>query len=197
MIIGLTGSMGCGKSTVAQLFTELGAYLLDSDKLAREVVAVGSDGLKETVKKFGPTILTQQGELDRKEMGKVVSQDPENRKALEQIIHPRIRQIQQIRIDKWQSKDPNCIIILDIPLLFETEAQKRCDKVVVVSCGNQQALRIKDRPMDPELRKKLLARQMPEAEKIKQADWVVDNGGDLENTRRQVHLVWDALMKIM
>jgi dephospho-CoA kinase len=127
--VGLTGGVASGKSTVSAILAELGAVVIDADLLAREVVAKGTDGLAEIVEVFGPQVLTDDGELDRPAMGRLVFGDPERRKALEAIIHPRVRR----RGREIEAAAPaDAMVVHDIPLLAETGQAANFDAVIVV-----------------------------------------------------------------
>ena len=129
MRVGLTGGMASGKSAVAAILAELGAVVIDADLLAREVVAPGSDGLAEIVTAFGPDVVSDAGELDRPAMGVIVFADPEKRRALEAIIHPRVR----ARAAEIEAAAPaDAVVVHDIPLLAETGQAGSFDAVVVV-----------------------------------------------------------------
>ncbi|MBF0588940.1 MAG: dephospho-CoA kinase [Magnetococcales bacterium] len=194
-LLGLTGSMGCGKSTVAAHFKLLGAHLLDSDRLARDVVAPGSEGLAALVGRFGASVLNVDGALDRKRLGKVVFGDDAKRRDLEALIHPRIRRMQMEALARWCREDSRSLVVLDIPLLFETGAETRCDGVVVTSCGAVQEARLDARGgMAPEVRRAVVARQMSEAEKCRRADWVIDNSGERAATLHRVERLWTHLV---
>lgn len=193
-IYGLTGGIGCGKSTVSQMFESLGAKVIDADQVARDVVKPGSDGLKALVQAFGEEILLPDGNLDRPGLGKIVFADEYRRKTLNGILHPRIgletaRRLQQERAAGTKH------LIYDAALLIETGQAKFGEKLIVVRADpavQLERLMSRDQISEDEARQKI-ASQMPVDQKAKMADFVVDNSGTLENTRRQVEEVWEKL----
>ncbi|MBF0370031.1 MAG: dephospho-CoA kinase [Magnetococcales bacterium] len=196
-IIGITGSMGCGKSTIAKMLEEKGALLLDSDQLARQVLEPGTEGLQEVVAHFGPGILDEQGHLLRKKLGEKVFANPRERTWLEKVVHPRIRPLQKKLLSHYHQQTPQGIALLDIPLLFETGEAQLCDLTVVVACGEKQWQRLAERHwMSDGVKQKAIQRQMPEAEKIQMAHRVIDNRGTLEKTRSQVNALWEEIVRI-
>ncbi|MBF0624737.1 MAG: dephospho-CoA kinase [Magnetococcales bacterium] len=195
LVLGLTGAMGCGKSTVAAMMVELGGKLLDSDALARQALAPGSPGLVRTVDLFGPEILTVAGHLDRRRLGAALGTDPVRWRRLEAVVHPEVRRLQARFLEDWsRSGQPRTLVILDEPLLLETDGAGLCDRVVVVVCGQRQMTRLEARgTMDPAVRKAAMDRQLPEREKCRRADEVIDNSRGLDDTRLQVQSLWTRL----
>ena len=132
MILGLTGGIASGKSTVSSLLVSLGAKLVDADQIAREVVLPGSPVLDMIISKFGQAILTTEGTLDRKKLGEIVFGDQQLRKQLEQIMHPAIRSIMNGRIQQYELANPNGLVVVDIPLLYESKMEKMYEEVMLV-----------------------------------------------------------------
>ncbi|MBF0426940.1 MAG: dephospho-CoA kinase [Magnetococcales bacterium] len=191
LVVGLTGSMGCGKSSVARLLAARGGQVLDSDRLAREALVAGSPGLHQVVERFGRDILNPAGEVDRASLGLALRADAAGWAALEAIVHPQVRRLQAAAMVRLYRENPAAVIVLDEPLLFETGGDALCDVTVVVACGEQQVQRLQQRGgMDFSVQQAALARQMAEVEKCRRADRVIDNSGSLLVTEEQVVLFW-------
>jgi dephospho-CoA kinase len=195
MIVGLTGSIATGKSTVSQIFADLGGIIIDADKIVRHVQRPGERAWKEIVACFGDEILLQDQELDRAKLGSLVFGNEENRRKLNEIVHPRVREERDRQTAEAFAKHPQSIVIWDIPLLIETGIYKEVDKTVVVYVDAETQLnRLLDRDrMSLEQSQSRIAAQMPVEEKKRYADFVIDNRGTLEETKRQVHVVWEEL----
>lgn len=195
---GLTGGIASGKSTVADLFVELGAHLVDSDKLARLAVAKGSKVLEEIAGAFGPEVLDAGGGLDRAVMRRIIMGDPQARQRLNELVHPRVRALIDRRIGELQKKDPRGVALIDVPLLYEVGWQDFFDTVVLVYAGpGQQVRRLMQRDgIDQEEAKQALRSQMPIEEKRKKAQFTIDNTRTLDKTRKQVRAVWSALSEM-
>ncbi|MBF0383588.1 MAG: dephospho-CoA kinase [Magnetococcales bacterium] len=199
-LIGITGTMGCGKSTVTKLFADRGAHFLDADKLAREVVQPGQDGWHEVVDYFGKDVLIteqdgktipfEQRPLNRKKLGELIFNNPTKRKVLENIIHPKIAIIKAGILKQWADElqeGEHKLVVMEVPLLFEAGLDKECDLTLAVVCGEQQWQRLSERKnMSAAIKKSAIAQQLPEAEKKNRADRVIDNGGTLADTAIQV-----------
>lgn len=184
-ILGLTGSLGSGKSTVSSMVRDLGYPVVCADELAREATAPGAPALQEIVRTFGPEVLRPTGELDRAALAKIVFQDASARRTLESITHPRVRAREIEEIERLRHSHP--LIVLDVPLLFEAGAQDLCDAVAVVTVSEDvRRERLAARGMAPEDIARRLAAQMPQEEKIRRADHAIDNSGSLEATRAHV-----------
>lgn len=193
-ILGLTGSIGSGKSFVTSCMERLGAVAIRADDLAREVVAPGTPAYQEILEDFGPTVASPGGELDRKRLARIVFSDPKRRRRLEEIVHPRVRE-RELELIRLHSAAP--LIVLEIPLLFETDAQTLCDKVLVVTIGEEERLRrlAESRGMAPEEIRARLEAQMPQEEKVRRADFVIDNSGSREATREAAEQLYRALTR--
>ncbi|WP_395647230.1 dephospho-CoA kinase [Terricaulis sp.] len=192
IILGLTGSIGMGKSTVARMFAEEGAPSFNSDDAVHALYAPGGAAVAPVSAAF-PGVLADGG-INRTALSKQVVDDTAALKRLEAIVHPLVAQAQQDFLAAQRAKGVKAVV-LDIPLLFETGAEKRVDKVVVVSAPEEiQRGRVLARPgMTVEKFEQLLARQTPDAEKRERADFVIDTGCDIGATRSQVRAVLDAL----
>jgi dephospho-CoA kinase len=189
--IGLTGGIASGKSTVSRVLAQLGVGIVDADQLAREVVAVGSDGLREVVATFGAGVLTPEGSLDREKLGAIVFGDEQARRKLQAITHPRIAQMGAERIAALQS-GPAPYVIYDAPLLVEVGAHKGFAALIVVAAAEPtQIARLHSRDGLSGLQSsQRIAAQLPLARKIEAADYVIYNDGslaELEQRTREVH----------
>lgn len=189
-ILGLTGGIASGKSTVSAYLAQNGALIIDADLIARQVVAKRSSGLKQIVAKFGEEILTASGELDRKKLGKLVFSNKELLKALTDITGPLIR-AEILREIEAAKKAQVKLVVLDIPLLFETGYQTLCDKVMVVTIPSKLQLeRVmkRDNLSAAEARKRI-ANQLPASKRNELADVLIDNSKSVAETYQQV-LKW-------
>ncbi|MDQ2998754.1 MAG: dephospho-CoA kinase [Chloroflexota bacterium] len=203
-IIGLTGNIACGKSTVLDILRERGAQVLDADRVTHELQAPGQPVYHTIVAEFGPSILSAPaGPIDRRALGAIVFADPATLRRLEQIVHPAVRE----RITTWlesvgsgSSQLPTSnsqlpVAVIDAIKLLEGGWKQICDAIWVVTCPPEQQLArlISTRGMREDEARARIAAQPPQAEKVAQADVVIDNGGSLEATRRQVEAAWRAL----
>jgi dephospho-CoA kinase len=194
LIVGLTGGIASGKSTVSKMFEQAGIPVICADELAREVVKPGSRGLAEIRRIFGPDVLDQKGDLDREAMARLVFQDQSKRKVLESIIHPRVEE-EQNRILNALEAQGHSIAVVDVPLLYEVEWERFVDLVIVVYAprnAQEERLRNRDGMSEDDARSRLDA-QMPIEDKRRRADRLVDNGKTLEHTRWQVERLIEEL----
>lgn len=192
IVLGLTGSIGMGKSTVGKMFAEEGAPVFDSDAAVHALYAAGGAAAAPVEAAF-PGV-TVDGAVDREALSRRVVGDEAAIKRLEMIVHPLVRQAQAEFLQTNRDAGTK-VVVLDIPLLFESGGAKLVDKVAVVSApADAQRERVLARPgMTAEKFEAILARQTPDAEKRARADFVIDTGGSLEATRAQVRAVLDAL----
>jgi dephospho-CoA kinase len=192
IVVGLTGSIGMGKSTVAKMFAEEGAPSFDSDAAVHRLYAKGGAAVAAVAAEFPAAI--HDGAVDRARLSPLVLERPGALKRLEQIVHPFVRQAQVDFAEAERAKGA-AIVVLDIPLLLEGKNADLVDKVVVVSApADVQRARVLARPgMTEEKFMQILSRQLPDAEKRARADFVIDTSGDLAATRAQVRAVLDAL----
>jgi dephospho-CoA kinase len=197
IVAGLTGGIATGKSTVAAIFEEAGARIIDADMMAREAARKGSSAYRQIVTHFGSAILLADGEIDRKRLAGVIFADPAEQRALERIIHPQVkvkinRRLKQIRVET-----PGAVVIIDVPLLFEAGMDRGLDAVIVVYVPEKvQIQRLMDR--DGLTKSEALARiraQMPIDTKKSLATFVIDNSEDLDNTRGQTLAVYRQLVR--
>jgi dephospho-CoA kinase len=187
--VGLTGGVASGKSAVSAILHELGAVVIDADVLAREAVAKGTDGLREVVEAFGADLLTDDGELDRPAMGAIVFADPEKRKALEAIIHPRVR-ARAAEIEA--AAGPDDVVVHDIPLLAETGQAGGFEAVIVVDVPTETQVErmVELRGMTREDAEARVAAQASREERLAIATHVIDNTGTLDELRGRVTEVY-------
>jgi dephospho-CoA kinase len=196
LLVGLTGGIATGKSTVSEILRQLGGEIIDADRLARDVVEPEQPAWKQIVAEFGGGVVTAEGALDRKKLGAIVFADPERRKRLEAITHPAIRARFQARLDELAAQGFAGIVVFDAPVMIESGNYKNMDRlVVVVTDDATQAARLQERDGTDEAEgRRKIASQMPLAEKAKLADYVIDNSGDREATAAEVRRVFAALM---
>lgn len=188
LVAGLTGGIASGKSTVARFFGKLGARVIDADELARKVVEPGTSGWHKVIETFGEAYITPHGELDRKRLAQLVFQDPQAKKRLEAVIHPRVLALREKITREILREDPQALIIFDVPLLIEAGLHRKVDRVIVVWIPREnqiQRLIERDKLTRQEAEKRLKS-QMPLDEKLPFAHYVVDNSGSLEATEKQV-----------
>ncbi len=196
LLVGLTGGIGTGKSTVSRMFRDLGCLIVDADLLARQVVEPGEPAYDKIVAEFGKQILEADGRIDRKKLGALVFSDPARRKRLEGFTHPEIRQRQAGVLAELVSEGFEGLVVFDAALLVETGGAQNMDRLVVVSANEATQLKrlvLRDGISEAEARRKL-GSQMPLALKVRQAHYVVDNSGTREETLRQVRNVYQALL---
>ncbi len=185
--IGLTGGIASGKSTVAALFADLGVAIVDADAIAREVVAPGTDGLSEVVRAFGDDVLARDGSLDRKKLAAVVFADEEARRTLNRITHPRIAARSAERIGALTASGVP-YVLYEASLLVENGSYRAFAALIVVSASERaqlERLMMRDGMTEPDARARLAA-QLPLAEKVRVADWVIDNDGPMSGVRERV-----------
>lgn len=197
MILGLTGGIASGKSSVADCFLECGAILVSADLLAREVVNPGSPTLSRLVDTFGVDILTPGGSLNREVMAKKVFSDANARRELESITHPAIAHLAECRLNELRCAAHD-LIIYEAPLLLEAGARSRVDLllVVVVDPELQLSRLLRRDSLNEAEAKQRIASQWPQADKVQKADFVIDNSGTLEETQVTVAALYDYLTRV-
>jgi len=194
IIVGLTGSLGSGKSTVSNFFRDSGAYIIDWDELARKAIRPHLAAWKETVDYFGEGILNDDMTIDRQKLADIVFSDREKLAKLNQIVHPRVFQEDEAITDEIKGRDPDALIVKDIPLLFEVASPIFVDKVVVVSASEQTQLgRLEAKGMKRREAQRRIRSQLPLEKKIESADFVINNDGPPEETKRQVEEICSLL----
>jgi len=193
--VGLTGSIAVGKSFVLEVLRELGAKTIDADQVARECVEIGTTGLAAVVGEFGDGVLNADGSLDRVRLGALVFADETKRELLNSILHPFIIARQDEIMQRWAKQTPDAIAVVDAALMIESGGYKRFDKLIVVHCAPEiQIQRLMRRNnlsrAEAELRVKS---QIPQEEKMKYADYLINTSGEFSDTRKQVESLWQTL----
>jgi dephospho-CoA kinase len=196
IVIGLTGGIASGKSTVASMLREMGAPIVDADLIARQVVEPGQPALDEIVERFGDDMLDADGRLDRKRMADRVFSDDRARAALNAIVHPRIAVASRAQLAELsQASAP--VALYEAALLVENQIHRGLEGLIVVSAPEAvQVERLCRRDsIDEASARARLAAQLPLAAKVAEADWVIDNGGSMDETRAQVEAVWREIQE--
>jgi len=198
ILVGLTGGVATGKSTVAKMFKQCGAVVIDADQLAHEVVKPGKPAWREIVKTFGKTLLNPDRTLNRRELGALVFGNRIKLRQLERIIHPHVAR-EQARLTKQAAKkDPHAVVIYDVPLLFEAGIDKRADHTIVVTADRDtQIARLKKR--NGFSRAEAIRRirsQMPLAKKIQRADHALNGTVPHPSLRKQVGQLFKSLRRL-
>ncbi|MBF0212891.1 MAG: dephospho-CoA kinase [Magnetococcales bacterium] len=203
-ILGVTGSIGCGKSTVTRLLGELGAHTLDADLAARQALAPGSPILARVADAFGADLLLGEGPpetrtLDRVRLAERIFADPDQRRRLEALVHPQVFRTLAMTLHQWDLATPaasHAIAALEIPLLFETGSDSLCDAILVVTCGERQQERLASRhTLSPTTRQQIIAQQWPEIRKCQRADFIIDNGSTPDQLSAQLQPIWETLRR--
>jgi len=195
LIVGLTGGIASGKSLATRILRELGAHIIDADKIVHDLLAPGQDACREVVGHFGKEILLPDGSIDRRKLGDIIFSHPEERSWLNQCIHPRVFQVYQTQVHYLRERQPDAIVVMDAALLIETGYHKHMDRLIVVYADQKdQVKRLMER--DRFTLEQAVARissQMPLADKRKYADYVIENIGTREATEQQTREVFEKL----
>jgi dephospho-CoA kinase len=196
--VGLTGSIATGKSFVSGVLGEFGCHVIDADRVAREVVAPGTEGLRRIVEAFGQKVLTPEGALDRATLGGIVFADEKLRELLNSILHPLIIEAQDERLREFEEVDPEGVAVVDAALMIESGGYRRFEKLIVVHCRPElQRRRLIERDgMSEESAERRIASQMPQEEKLRYADFRIDTSHGFEDTRRRTEEVYAALHEL-
>ncbi|MDM8549401.1 dephospho-CoA kinase [Desulfobacterales bacterium HSG2] len=197
LLLGVTGGIASGKTTVAKMLEELGAPAIDFDLLARQVVEPGTPALKKIVDYFGDQAIHEDGTLDRKRVSKIVFRDPDKRKVLESFTHPAINEAYFRQVNAISEKKPNAIIQAVIPLLFEFRLEDMVDKILVVYIPREkqiERLTLRDGISKADA-ENILRAQMPIDEKLRRADFVIRNEGSAEEAMKQAEELWQAMKR--
>jgi dephospho-CoA kinase len=193
LLLGLTGGIGSGKSTVARMLEELGAVVFDADVLARRAVEPGTPGHERVIERFGPNVLQPGGDLDREALASIVFADPAARRDLEAIVHPEVRRLFAEGCERYEKTE--AVVVFSAPVLVETGMHTAFDVLIVVSVPERTQIErlMRDRAMsEPAIRARMAA-QLPLEAKAEVADVLIDNEGSLADLRRQVERVWTDL----
>jgi dephospho-CoA kinase len=196
---GLTGGVACGKSTVARFFQDLGAFIIDADRVGHELIEPGHAGYQEILERFGKEILDPGGRIHRKKLGAKVFANPQQLRLLNAILHPRIiARAQELAVEQ-QRRNPLTVVILDAPLIFESGIASTLRKVMVVWCQpEQQVERMMARTdVSREEAERRIQAQMPLEEKRRRADYLIDCSGSLEQSRAQAAAIYPELRRIV
>ena len=203
LIIGLTGGIACGKSTVTQLLQRKGADIIDLDQIGHELLKANSPVMKQLLKTFGPEVLDLSGDVNRTKLGKIVFADPLARQQLNDIVHPEIHRISRQLAQSKVKNQSDSIVVIESPLLIESGGYRSVDYVVLVSATpDQQIVRLMKRSLEQNKTmtqldaEKRLAAQMSLKEKMAYADYIVDNQGDLTELGKQVDQLWLILTNL-
>ncbi|HEY4217485.1 MAG TPA: dephospho-CoA kinase [Gemmatimonadaceae bacterium] len=194
LLVGLTGNIGSGKSTVAQLLSERGATIIDADVLARRAVETGTTAFEKIVARWGDEILAPSGNLDRAALRQLVFSDQEQLEELNQIVHPEVERLRARLVDQARKRGDR-LVVCDIPLLFERHMTDRFDRIVLVDSHRGVRLErlVKDRGLTDADAMDMIAAQMPAELKRARADFLIENDGTLTQLERRVQDVWLAL----
>lgn len=197
LLVGLTGNIGSGKSTVAQMLSERGATIIDADVLARRAVELGTVAFEKIVARWGTAMLAPDGHLDRAALRRVVFADHDQLEELNQIVHPEVERLRG-RLVEQARKRGDRLVVCDIPLLFERHMTDRFNRIILVDAHRGVRLErlVKDRGLRETEAMDMIAAQMPAELKRARADFIIENDGTLTQLERRVHDVWSALVKV-
>ncbi|MFZ5801009.1 MAG: dephospho-CoA kinase [Candidatus Omnitrophota bacterium] len=195
-IIGVTGSLGTGKTTVARMFLKRGCKVIDADRLAHRVIKKGTPQYRRILGEFGQSILKADAEIDRHRLAKLAFSQKANLKKLNRIIHPAV--IKQIKQEIAAAKRARCCAVIDAPLLIESGFHRAMEVLIVVSASRENQIKRvkKDSGMPREMILQIIGSQFPLSKKKKLADFIIDNNGSLKETKRQVDEIWLKLSRL-
>jgi dephospho-CoA kinase len=196
LLVGLTGNIGSGKSTVARMLSERGATIIDADVLARRAVELGTPAYTKIVARWGRAVLSPDGHLDRAAMRRVVFADQAQLEELNEIVHPEVERLRDHLVDQARARGDR-IVVCDIPLLFEKGMADRFDRILLVDAPRPIRLErlLHDRGLQTTEAMEIIAAQMPAELKRARADFIVENGGTLTQLERRVQDLWSSLMR--
>lgn len=192
-VIGLTGNIACGKSTVLAMLRDLGAETIDADIVAHQVMEPGGAVYKKVVSAFGPGILDPGGRVDRRQLGELVFSQPSELERLERIVHPVVKSVVEAQLQQSGAK----VTVVDAIKLLESSMGAHCDTIWVVTCRREQQLErlVRTRGMSEEEARRRIEVQGPQRQKVARADVAIDNSGTVEHTRRQVEAAWQKVLE--
>ncbi len=196
--IGMTGGIGCGKNKVAEMFNQLGFYTIDSDVSSRKVMEKGEPAYEKIVSVFGESILDEQGNILRKKLGHIVFNNKEKLKMLENIVHPAIYKYEKKERSKIFDRNDKAVVITHAALIIESKSIDKYDALIVISCPDEiQVKRVTERDNCSEEKvKNIVSYQMPNAERLKYADFIIDNSSTLDDLYNEVKRVHNLIMQI-
>ncbi|GJL78253.1 MAG: dephospho-CoA kinase [Nitrospinaceae bacterium] len=188
LIVGLTGSIGSGKTTAASMLKDLGAFIIDADLLCRKLVLPNRPAWEEIVETFGKTILMEDQNIDRAKLADVVFNDKEKKTLLENILHPKVIEEEMRLCRQILNEHPHALIVIDAALLIESGNYKKVDKVIVVTCDQETLVRraMERSSLTREEAQLRIQNQMPQEEKVKKADFILENNGSRDDFQTQV-----------
>jgi len=194
ILVGLTGNIASGKSTVSRMLADRGATVIDSDVLARQAVEVGSPGYERIAARWGPAVVSPSGPIDRAALRRIVFADPAELEQLNAIVHPEVERMRARLVREAEARG-DAVVVCDIPLLFEKHLSAQFDRVVLVDAPAELRLHrlVRARSLTESEAKEMIAAQMPAAEKRALADVVIENAGTLEALEEQVDALWPTL----
>lgn len=200
IIVGITGGIACGKTTVSELLADKGAIPINADEIGHQLLKSDSPVIDELVDTFGTEILEDTGDVSRKKLGAIVFTDKSAREQLNVILHPLIIQRSRAHAKQLVQEDPSCVVLLDAPLLIEAGAHDTVDIIVVVTASRETQLKrilergeAQNRPLSEAEAQSRIDSQMPFSEKVTYADVVIENEGSVEELQKQVDTLWDRL----
>ena len=196
--VGLTGGLACGKSFVGHSLADLGCYLIEADKLGHEVMLPGAEAYDAIVREFGPQVLDSDGRINRRKLSGIVWNDPERLGKLSSLVHPPVQVREEVRMAEIARTDPHAIVVVEAAILVETGRYKCFDRLIVVTCASEQQMEraLERGSYNKEEILARLKRQLPLAEKLRVADYVIDTSGAKEATLEQVRTVYDKLRSL-
>ena len=199
--IGLTGGIGCGKSTVAAMMRELGCHIINADQIAHALMLPGQPAYNEIRRQFGAQVFTPDGNIDRARLAAIVFSDPQRLASLNAIVHPRVLSELDQTFDRLSRTDPDGIAVVEAALLIESGYHQRLDRLILVSCTREQQLERLTQPafgrnMSAEQAEMRIAAQMTLEEKRKLATDEIDSSGSLDDTKKQVRVLVDGLKRM-
>ncbi len=196
LLVGLTGNIGSGKSTVARMLSERGATIIDADVLARRAVELGTPAYTKIVARWGNVVLSPDGHLDRAALRRVVFADQAQLEELNEIVHPEVERLRDHLVEQARARGDR-IVVCDIPLLFEKGMADRFDRILLVDAPRPIRLErlLHDRGLQTTEAMEIIAAQMPAELKRARADFIIENGGTLTQLERRVQDLWSSLMR--
>ena len=202
IIVGITGGIACGKTTVSELLAEKGAIPINADEIGHQLLKADSPVISELVDAFGQEILEESGDVSRKKLGAIVFNDKSAREQLNTTLHPLIIQRSRTLARQLVMENPSCVVLLDAPLLIEAGAYNSVDLIVVVTASPETQLQrilersqVQNRPLSETEAQARIDAQMPVKEKVKYADVVIENEGALDELNKQVDALWEEFQK--